>query len=63
MPKIHDWIVVNAQTYPYFLHCKRCGIKQPFLMPMAVDVFVAMSDAFVKLHKNCAERKEDDRSM
>lgn len=37
-------------------HCTRCGDRLVIVLPIPVEVFVAMTKAFVKMHKRCAAR-------
>lgn len=53
-----DWVVIDYSKLPNELWCKRCNVRQKFPEgAMAIDIYVAIIGAFVKLHKNCKERK------
>lgn len=51
------WVVVRYDPPPTVLLCERCKeeLKPPF--PISVGVFVAMMEAFVDDHRDCAEPK------
>ena len=49
------WVVVDSIKNE--LRCKRCGDIQTIPLPIPIDIFVAMSKAFVKLHKHCKEER------
>lgn len=36
-----------------YLICRHCGDVMQFVLPMPIPVFVAMSNAFVKIHAGC----------
>lgn len=60
-PRKGDWVfVVMAGVDPVEPRqhgvCKRCGERLVFTLPMQVDVFVAMTRAFVKAHSHCPAR-------
>jgi hypothetical protein len=37
----------------------RCGGKQRFVVPIAVDIWIAAAGAFQKIHKRCEARSTD----
>jgi hypothetical protein len=51
-----DWIVGHDGTcgdMAYALECLRCGTVQRVASPIAVDLYVAMSKAFERMHSHC----------
>jgi hypothetical protein len=51
-----DWIIAHDATKgvdAYMLECLRCGTKQRFALPIAVDIWIAATKAFKKIHKRC----------
>lgn len=52
----NDWIVVDYSKTPNELWCKRCGARQKYPEgAMPIDIFVAIGEAFINLHKHCRE--------
>ena len=45
-----DWIITTPKLD---LHCKRCGESYQPSLPVPVDMWVAMGEAFIKTHKHC----------
>lgn len=53
-----EWIVAHDGSKgadAYMLECLRCGRKQRFVVPIAVDIWIAASKAFQKMHGHCKE--------
>lgn len=50
-----DHVVMDGHVF----HCLHCGARYPMHLPAPVDVFVAASDAFVKLHAACIDERVD----
>ena len=59
-----EWIrvvmanVSDAEPRDHF-HCWHCGERQGYELPMSIDEWVAMSRAFIKIHKRCASAPGD----
>lgn len=56
-----DWIIAHDGSQgenAYAFECLRCGQKQRFVVPIAVDIWLAAAKAFEKMHKGCKEQKQ-----
>ena len=54
-----DWIVCHDSTHGELacaLECRRCGTIQRVVVPMEVDVYVALGKAFERIHRHCRPR-------
>jgi hypothetical protein len=50
------WVVLKFDEVPNKMWCKRCGEIVDAPMPCKLDTAIAMSEAFVGVHKNCKEK-------
>lgn len=53
-----DWVVTHDGTQgplAYAMECLRCGIIQKVAVPISVDCYVAMAQAFLRSHRGCRE--------
>jgi hypothetical protein len=51
-----DWIIAHDSTKgadAYMVECLRCGGKQRFVVPIAVDIWIGATKAFQKIHERC----------
>ena len=55
----YDYIVIDGSKQPSELWCKHCNERQVIPLPMPFDMYVALSKAFIKIHKRCLNRKEN----
>lgn len=46
-----DHVVFDGETR--LLQCTRCGETYPVAMPVRIPVFVAVSKAFLREHRDC----------
>jgi len=35
------------------MFCQHCGQRQEFTLPIYVDLFIAMAEEFLKIHRKC----------
>lgn len=49
----YPWIVCKQDGFE--LYCKRCNSSYKPRLPIAISLFVSLSDQFVKDHKKCKE--------
>lgn len=63
-----DWIKAHTgeahgpqDDMAYAMECTRCGDIQKVTTPIAIDCYLAMAKAFIKLHRGCKDRGENDR--
>jgi hypothetical protein len=54
MKKNTDHVIIRNEK----LFCSNCGQSQDVPYPIAIPIFTAMSDAFIKMHTNCAKTWE-----
>ena len=57
-----DWIIAHDCTKgadAYMLECLRCGTKQRFVLPIAMDIWIAATKAFQKIHGRCETKSTD----
>jgi hypothetical protein len=47
-----DWVVMGGK-HGEVGYCTRCGEGLQLVMPISLDLFCALTDAFVKLHSKC----------
>jgi hypothetical protein len=52
------WVLCRFNTVPPSAECTRCGERLVYVLPVNLDVFLAMSKAFVKVHGRCSEGKK-----
>jgi hypothetical protein len=45
-------VIDTSGELPAFF-CKHCGLRQPYILPKPVQMWVAMSKVFVGIHRNC----------
>lgn len=49
------WIVVGGAPGES-AHCQRCGEGLPIPMPMRIELWLALTNAFIDLHSKCEEK-------
>ncbi len=55
-----DHVVFNTKTVTFV--CKHCGAEHPATpLPASIPMVVALSQAFLKLHRACPKPKETAR--
>jgi hypothetical protein len=57
-----DWIIAHDSTKgadAYMVECLRCGGKQRFVLPIAMEIWIAAAKAFQKAHKRCDMKSTD----
>ncbi len=56
MKAAYDWVIVRSGDLR--IVCLRCGKTCKPDLPMEIDVYCAMTKAFLKVHKKCRNRGE-----
>ena len=54
---MNEHIVIHKGTME--LECRICREKYKPRLPCPVDLWLAMAEEFINLHKGCADRKEE----
>ena len=50
-----DHVVMDTRTSE--MHCEHCGDRQALPLPMNVTLVVALTDAYLKIHRKCSKRE------
>jgi hypothetical protein len=61
MKKPTPWIICHDGTKgqdAYALECLRCGEKQRVVSPIRLDFYIAMAEAFGRIHGKCRPSRE-----
>jgi len=55
MPKIPNWIFLEAKIQPPRFKCDRCGAGREVHLPAPIEDFKKQGQAFTESHKYCKE--------